>query len=141
MSKRHYSTFINGNYKHQLGFIRKMPFVDAIVYNPVTKKDIGKTEKLLVDTGAEVNILHKKYHNLFKDNKILCKRKLKYGASKLIIELPVYEVEFKIKGYIFSTKATIDKNAEYSVVGHDFFNQLDSLHFMHSIKKFYLKKT
>lgn len=118
-----------------------MPFVNAIIYNPVTEKDLGRTEKLLVDTGAELNILHKKYDVLFKNNKILCKRKLKYGASKSIIELPVYEVGFKIKGNTFLTKATIDINAEYSLIGHDFFNEhFDSLHFIHSIKKFYLKK-
>ncbi len=107
MSKRSYLIFISGNYKNNIGFLRKMPFVEAIVYNPITKEDIGRTEKLLVDTGAEINILHKKYETLFKNNKILSKRKLKYGASKLIVELPVYEVEFKIEGYTFLTKATM----------------------------------
>lgn len=126
-----YKGYIEENFHNIHPFSTKMPVMDGIVLNPITKKDIGITEKFLIDTGAEVNILCGIYEDLLKiNNNRIRWQKMLYLGGKSFIYLPVYKIEIKIKGYSFDSEAAIDKAGEFSLLGQDFFKkQLNVLSF------------
>ncbi len=112
-------------------FQTNMPVMDGIVFNPITKEEMIETERFLIDTGAEMNILCGKYENLLKtDNNPIRMLPMRYLGSDTSIELPVYKVGVKIQGYKFYIEARIDNNGKFSLLGQDFFkNRLDLLSF------------
>lgn len=113
-------------------FTQKMPVVYGVVFNPLTNEKSDLSEKFLVDTGSEINILRGCYEDFFKKNPIIGYQPISYGGSdkQTIKPHPVYKVEIKIKGYSFNIEAAIDKNIQFSVIGQAFFKkQLNVLSF------------
>ncbi len=111
-------------------FSTKMPVIDGIVFNPVTKQDRGEIEKFLIDTGAELNILRGIYEDLLKinNNRIRWQKMLYLGGKSP--DLPVYKVGIEIQGYSFDIEAVIDEKREFSLLGQEFFKkQLSVLKF------------
>jgi len=105
-------------------FSTKMPVIDGIVFNPVTKQDRGEIEKFLIDTGAELNILRGIYEDLLKiNNNRIRWQKMLYLGGKSSTYLPVYKVGIEIKGYSFDSEAVIDKDREFSLLGQAFFKK------------------
>jgi len=119
-----YKGYIHENFHNIHPFSTKMPVMDGIVLNPIMKKDIGITEKFLIDTGAEVNILRGIYEDLLKiNNNRIRWQKMLYLGGKSSTYLPVYKVGIEIKGYSFDSEAVIDKDREFSLLGQAFFKK------------------
>ncbi|HAO20521.1 MAG TPA: hypothetical protein DCQ37_08680 [Desulfobacteraceae bacterium] len=130
MSNKAHKGHVQENFQHLPIFKRKMPVVYGVVFNPLTNEKSDLSEKFLVDTGSEINILRGYYEDLFKNNPIIGSQPISYGGSTQALSYPVYKVEIKIKGDSFNIEAVIDKNIRYSVIGQAFFKkQLNILSF------------
>ncbi len=125
MSARNSKMYIESKYSTINPFTTKVPSIDAIVHDPISKADSKQTEKFLIDTGAELTILAgAKFKNLFASSPIIGHKKVQYGGSPSSTKgLPIYNICLKIKGHALPTKAILDKNINFSLLGHDFFNK------------------
>jgi hypothetical protein len=114
--KKQFSAPIN-ILKGQNGRVR-MPYIDVLVFNPVSKRDNATTEKFLVDSGASITILNSKFARLLQETPPEEEIIIQYGQSKTG-SLPVYRVVLKIQGYHLETIAAYDANLKtHSLLGH-----------------------
>ncbi len=107
-----------------------MTYVEGIVTNPHNKKKTLTVHKFIVDTGAAISILNRRFKSLFDKSTLpITHVNIHYGGGITREPLPVYKVIIKIKGVEFELLAAFDKNMTLtSLLGHHgFLNELEHL--------------
>lgn len=98
------------------------PTVNVILKSPSNNIQTKFSTSFMLDTGAGISIVNKKFDSFIKLNLIQKDiLRIKYGAGNQK-KLPVYEIIFIINGKEISSSIAYDANLPYQLLGHhDFF--------------------
>jgi predicted aspartyl protease len=94
-----------------------MPYVNAIIKNLQTGDIDKNTNEFLVDTGASVSIINKRYESFLSKIKPHDGISLQY-VNGHIKKCPLYRIGIIIKGQEFELSAAYDDDCPFLLLGH-----------------------
>ena len=84
-----------------------MPHIDGLIADPISGMDMGVTQSFLIDSGAAITILGPACAGFLNNLPVYDHFLAQYGQGQKR-NLPVYELNLLIKGYVFDIKAALD---------------------------------
>lgn len=94
-----------------------LPYVDVILKNLSTGIIDQSTSRFLIDTGASISIINKRYEQFVKKMSPIDELPIKYGSGKNR-NLPIYYVGILIKGVTFEIPVAYDDECHFLLLGH-----------------------
>jgi predicted aspartyl protease len=103
------------------------PLIDVVLKNLTTNEVDTVTQNFIVDTGAAISILNKRYKDFLSGMTPVDFVRVRYGAGGEK-QLPVYKVGMIIKGRELHLLAAYDEELPYLLLG--FYKALDNLSYL-----------
>jgi hypothetical protein len=93
-----------------------LPYLDAVLRNPLTGEVSGTTNRFKIDTGASISVINSWYQSFIQNMTPFDHIPIQYGNGP-IITFPVYNVGIIAKGQEFNICVAYDENCSYSLLG------------------------
>lgn len=111
-----------------------LPYVDAILKNLQTGDIDQTTSKFLIDTGASISIINKRYESFIKNMKPIDTLPIRYGNNRPK-KMPIYNLGIIIKGHIFEVPMAYDDEGSFLLLGQFNFLNFNTYNLFDSLLK------
>jgi predicted aspartyl protease len=117
-----------------------VPLIDIVLKNPTTGEIAQTTGEFMLDTGACISIINKKYQSFIEKMNPVDELNIQYGSEK-IVKASTYKVIMIIKGKEIESTVAYDPDSPFLLLGHfDFFENKSYVLFDSTLKQYRIVK-